>query len=156
PPVVVPQVLDILGAKFGYEKNSLGYKVLNPKVRVIQGDGLDYEMIKRVLENMKNTGWSADNIVFGMGGGLLQKIDRGTQKFAFKCSSVVVNGEERDVYKKPVTDDAKISKRGRLALVKNLDPQRPFKTIDAKVALQDQLVTVFEDGQILRHYTLDD
>ena len=74
--------------------NSKGYKVLPPYLRVIQGDGISYESLGEILEAMKDAGWSADNIVFGSGGALLQKMDRDTQKCAFKCSQVIVNGEE--------------------------------------------------------------
>ena len=37
--------------------------------------------------------WSAENIVLGCGGGLLQKLNRDTLKFAFKCSFAVINNE---------------------------------------------------------------
>jgi nicotinamide phosphoribosyltransferase len=102
PPTVVNKVLDILGDKFGFETNAKGFKVLNPKVRVIQGDGIDFAMLDKILSAMKVNGWSADNIAFGSGGGLLQKLNRDTQKFAFKCSQVVIGDESRDVYKRPI------------------------------------------------------
>lgn len=117
PPEIVCQVLRILMDRFGAEKNDKGYLVLHPKVRVIQGDGIDADMVDAILDEMKEAGWSADNIAFGSGGGLLQKVDRDTSKYAFKCSSVVVNGQSREVMKEPVTDPGKRSKAGRLALV---------------------------------------
>ncbi len=94
PPDVVLKVLNILGEFFGYTENELGFKVLNPKVRVIQGDGVNYEMIREIYEAItRDYGsanfmgkWAAENIGFGSGGALLQKMDRDTQKFAFKCS----------------------------------------------------------------------
>ncbi len=110
---VVPKLLGILGRKFGYERNDKGYKVLNPKVRVIQGDGMSYSSIERTIEMMRLTNWSLDNVTFGMGGGLLQKVNRDTLKFAFKCSSAVVDGKTVDVRKTPVTDMGKMSKAGR-------------------------------------------
>jgi nicotinamide phosphoribosyltransferase len=61
-------------------------------------------------------GWSADNIAFGMGGALLQIVDRDTQRFAMKASSACINGEWRDVVKDPVTDSGKKSKAGRVTL----------------------------------------
>jgi nicotinamide phosphoribosyltransferase len=64
-------------------------------------------------------GYSADNIAFGMGGALLQQLDRDTQKFAMKCSSAEVNGEWVDVFKDPVTDQVKASKKGRVTLWRN-------------------------------------
>lgn len=150
PPTVVVRVLDILGAKFGYTRNAKGYKLLHPKVRVIQGDGVDLKMIDKVLGAMAKAGWSADNIAFGMGGALLQRLNRDNLKFAFKCSAVTVNGEERDVYKQPVTDPGKNSKRGRLVLVRDAGGYRTMRAEEAKAAgLSDELRTVFEDGEVI-------
>ena len=63
-------------------------------IRVIQGDGISYESLGAILENMKKHEWSAENLVFGSGGALLQRLDRDTQKCAFKCSYAVCNGKE--------------------------------------------------------------
>ncbi len=162
PPEIVVAVLEILGAAFGFTPNTKGYKVLDPKVRVIQGDGVDYEMIDKVLAHMKTKGWSADNIVFGMGGALLQKLNRDTQKFAFKCSSVTVDGQDRDVYKLPVTDQGKKSKAGRLKLALKQGPDgRVYETIpyDGEGAMhqsKDELVEVFRDGMLLKEYSFDE
>ena len=65
-------------------------------MRVIWGDGIDYEMLCTILHTLMEHSWSADNIGFGSGGGLLQKLNRDTQKCAFKCSSIIVDGAERD------------------------------------------------------------
>lgn len=109
-------ILRILEDKFGVTINSKGYKVLN-NVRVIQGDGVNPDSIAQILKRMKELGFSASNIAFGMGGALLQKVDRDTFKFAYKCSSITINGVEQDVYKDPITDSGKRSKRGRLDLI---------------------------------------
>ena len=154
PVTVVCKVLDLLGDAFGYVTNEKGYKVLDPHIRVLQGDGIDFAATRDILEAMRAIGWSADNIAFGCGGSLLQKLNRDTQKFAFKCSYVEVNGERRDVYKDPITDAGKASKRGRLALVKT---DAGFSTISAADAEQrDELVEVFRDGEVLRTYTFDE
>jgi len=116
PITTVLKLLMILGEKFGYETNDKGFKVLNPKVRIIWGDGLDYTMIEGILFATTKEGWSAENLVFGMGGGLLQKINRDTQRFAFKCSAQQRDGGWHDVWKDPI-DKSKASKRGRLQLV---------------------------------------
>jgi nicotinamide phosphoribosyltransferase len=155
---MVLNVLDRLGSAFGVNMNHKGYVVLNDKVRVIQGDGCSPETIKQVVEAMLAKQWSIDNIAFGMGGGLLQKVNRDTQSFAFKCSSVVVNGKQKDVFKQPKSDPAKNSKRGRLALVKGVDGKlitmnEAFTTFSNS---RDELVTVFERGEVTRLYTLDE
>lgn len=69
-------------------------------------------MLEKILGAMKAFQWSADNVAFGSGGSLLQKMHRDTQKCAYKCSFATVAGENRDVYKEPVTDKAKKSKKG--------------------------------------------
>ncbi|MBC8042397.1 MAG: nicotinate phosphoribosyltransferase [Rhizobacter sp.] len=153
PKDVVLKVVEILGEKFGCETNAKGFKVLSPKVRVIQGDGVEYNSIQSILGNLRVNGWSADNVAFGMGGGLLQKLNRDTQKFAFKCSAAVVNGEEREVFKDPITDTGKTSKRGRLKLVKN---GAGYKTVSAEESREDVLQTVFENGEVVKEYAFDE
>ena len=86
------QILDILGSKFGVTKNSKGFKMLPSYIRIIQGDGISYETLGEVLSSVKRSGWSAENVVFGSGGALLQKLDRDTQKCAYKCSYAVIDG----------------------------------------------------------------
>lgn len=111
---VVMQALESLGKNFGFDYNSKGFKVLHPSVRVIQGDGVDTQEIARILSYMKTRGWAAENVAFGMGGGLLQHMDRDTLKFAMKCSYIEVDHVGRDVFKAPKTDPSKASKKGRL------------------------------------------
>ncbi len=152
---IVPQIISLLGDKFGFVRNAKGFLVLNEHVRVIQGDGITNETIPQILEVLKKQGISADNIAFGSGGGLLQQVNRDTQRFAFKCSSVVVNGQERDVYKNPVTDHTKASKRGRLALVKE---NGEWNTVLEKElnGRKNYLETVFENGELVKEITFDE
>jgi nicotinamide phosphoribosyltransferase len=152
PPTVIVKVLELLGEAFGTTTNAKGYRVLHPKVRVIQGDAVDRVMLPKILEAMTRAGWSADNIGFGSGGGLLQKLNRDTQKFAFKCSSIVVNGQERDVYKRPITDPGKTSKSGRLKLI---DRRGTLTTVPMHEPGDDLLQTVFHNGEIVRSWTFD-
>lgn len=134
PVEVILICLNILADRFGCELNQKGYKVLDPHVRLIQGDGINHEMIKKILGNMRQYGWSADNIAFGSGGALLQKLHRDTFGFAFKCSNATVNSEERLVFKDPITQPMKVSKAGR------------FKG----------LIEVFRDGEIKKEYNLSE
>lgn len=145
PSEIVVEVLNILGEKFGYETNAKGYKVLDPHVRVIQGDGIDMDSLPGILFALKDAGWSIDNVAFGSGGGLLQKLNRDTLKFAFKCSSVTVNDDESDVYKEPKTDSGKQSKRGRLKLVCE---NGVYSTRKMHEPGEDLLQEVFRDGDI--------
>lgn len=155
PPYVVCKVLDILGNKFGYTTNEKGFKVLDPHVRIIQGDGINKQMLDNILFRMSTHGWSADNIAFGSGGALLQKHNRDTYKVAIKCSHAIVDGKEVEVYKNPVDDPGKVSKKGRLALVER-DGVLITVPEDSVDPSENILVEVFRDGELLVDQTLDE
>ena len=155
PVEVLPKVVGILNMGFGHTKNSKGYKVLN-NVRVIWGDGINLQSIKAIMRIMVDlNGWSADNFAFGMGGALLQQVDRDTQRFAMKCSSVQINGEWRDVQKDPITDSGKKSKAGRVKLWTNSGGEyassvsAPTGWSDKGIGgWSDALQTVYMDGAL--------
>ena len=158
---ILPDLLCSLGQKFGQTRNEKGYFVLNPKVKLIQGDNVNIETLKIFLEAIKKAGYSADNIAFGSGGALVQKVDRDVQRCAFKCSAAKIDDKWRDVVKSPITDGFKKSKGGRLQLIekngeyKTVDIQSlgtgtPF--LDWNIILQ----TVFEDGKLIKEYTFEE
>ena len=149
PPEVVAEVLRRLGDAFGTETNAKGFRLLPPQVRVIQGDGIDLEMVRAIFARTAREGWSADNLAFGMGGALLQRLDRDTQRFAFKCSEVTVEGERRPVSKSPITDPSKNSKAGRLALLRSEGGSFRTVAVEDGSDCDDQLREVFRDGQLL-------
>lgn len=99
--------------------NTKGYKLLPPYVRVIQGDGINITSLGQICENLKAAGFSASNLGFGMGGGLLQHCNRDTFKFAMKASAAQISGKWVDVYKDPITDSGKRSRRGQLDLFRD-------------------------------------
>jgi nicotinamide phosphoribosyltransferase len=150
PPEVVLKAVQILDSKFGSTVNTKGYKVLN-NVKVIQGDGIDEHSIGAIIEKLVKHGYSITNVAFGMGGGLIQMLNRDTLKFAMKCSSITVNGEERDVFKDPVTDPGKASKAGRLDLVKWMNGKFSTVKLDkGQKANEFSLMrTVYESGELL-------
>jgi nicotinamide phosphoribosyltransferase len=153
----------LLDEAFGHTINSKGYKVLN-HVRVIQGDGINPNSIRAILERATSAGYATDNLAFGMGGALLQQLNRDTQKFALKCSAARVNGQWIDVYKEPITDKGKMSKRGRMTLLQHRE-YGTFKTVPVPpeassldevvkpMGFEDALVTVWEDGRIVTDHS---
>jgi nicotinamide phosphoribosyltransferase len=147
PASIVARTAEQLGAEFGHTTNAKGYRVLHPSVRIIQGDGINFGSIAGILERLTRAGWSADNVAFGMGGGLLQQLDRDTLKFAMKCSAARVDGVWRDVWKDPVTDPGKASKRGRLALLGEAGAWRTVPAAGNEPS--DRLRLVYRDGILL-------
>ena len=158
---VVLRCARILEQRFGSNTNSKGFKVLR-NVRLIQGDGINERVIRDILATLKLNGYSADNIAFGMGGALLQQVNRDTLKFAMKCSAIRVQGQWRDVSKNPVTDPGKASKPGRMTVLRDLT-SGVLKTVrledgvwhDSK-SFKDAMVTVWENGELKQTCTLND
>lgn len=121
-PVAMPvDVIKRLMERVGFYENSKGYRVLPDHVRVIQGDGIDAADVRAILFQLKMNRISGSCIAFGMGGGLLQKVNRDTFKFAMKANEIIVNGSSRHVVKNPVTDSGKKSKAGVQILLRDKD-----------------------------------
>jgi nicotinamide phosphoribosyltransferase len=96
------------------EGDDMGYYRMNRHYRLIQGDGMDYESIPSLFAFLVEKGYSPDNLVVGSGGGLLQKLNRDTLRFAYKVSEIERDGETIAVSKQPATDMTKASKAGRM------------------------------------------
>ncbi|WP_020396467.1 nicotinate phosphoribosyltransferase [Thiolinea disciformis] len=148
PKTVVVEVLERLYAQFGGRLNQKGYKVLADCVRVIQGDGVNLDSMGIILEHIKQHGFSTENVAFGMGAGLLQKVNRDTLNFAMKASAIRISNQWQDVYKQPITDPGKNSRRGRLAVIHD---ENGWQTIPIEQLGQahNQLRHVFRDGKLL-------
>ena len=151
PVAIVCQTLEKLISHFGCHTNSKGYRMLPDYLRVIQGDGVSASSIRAILTQMQLQGLSTDNVSFGMGAELLQNVNLDTLCFAMKASAVKRNHTWHDVFKAPVTDTTKSSKRGRLALIQHTSGD--YETI-AEQDLRQQvncLLPVFREGQLLIH-----
>ena len=139
-----------------------GHKLLPAQVRLIQGDGIDLKSLDKILKTVTDLGFSAENWVFGSGGGLLQKFDRDTMKFAIKAcyGEKIVNGKivGFNIQKDPITASGKKSKAGLLKLAGTNGGE--FFTItsdhDHFDTTKDYLEVVFENGEIKRTQTFDE
>ena len=140
--------------------------MLPPQVRVLQGDGVNIGSIAEIYDMLDDLKIAPQNLVFGMGGKLLQaEIDRDTQNFATKACYAIINGVEHEVIKSPTEMDAngnikqsfKKSKSGILKLVKT---ETGYRTVTSKDAdfndVIDVLVPVFLNGEIIKEYTFEE
>jgi nicotinamide phosphoribosyltransferase len=136
---------------FGYTITEQGYKQIK-SVGIIQGDGIDREIISEVLDMVTDElGYAADVVIFGSGGALLQKVNRDTLKFAKKACAILVDGEWVGISKDPITDPGKASKEGVLTLVRDkLTGKLRTKRLD-----QGPLADNLEDIMELRYYKGD-
>ncbi len=155
PVTTILRLCDMLAGCYGASVNAKGYREINPKVRLLWGDGIDYDGVYNILNALKNAGWSASNMsCFGCGGGLLQKSHRDVQRFAFKCSAQKRGGVWHDIAKNPL-DTTKMSKKGRLALIRGAAGN--LRTVrEDEADGRDLLETVFENGELLRDMAFDE
>ncbi|WP_019673889.1 nicotinate phosphoribosyltransferase [Psychrobacter lutiphocae] len=150
PAKVVREALERLAVKFGYTINSKGYRLLPDCVRLIQGDGINPQSLGKILDTIMKAGYSADNVTFGMGGGLLQQVNRDTMSWAMKASAIQIDGQWHDIFKDPITSRSKRSKKGRLALIKDSSGQIKTVKEDLLTQASDNLLQdVFVDGKLL-------
>ena len=156
PMVVVPRVLEALMDKFGYTETPNGFKLLPSQIRIIQGDGINKDSIVKIMDKLIEKRLAIGNIAFGMGAGLLQKIDRDTFSYSMKTSAVCVNGEWRDVYKDPITArGSKSSKRGRMGVELQKNGEFAVRPIDEIDPQFDLMQNVFLNGEITNLQTFD-
>ena len=152
PNTIVNQVLEILGNVFHSEYNTKGYKVLKHNVGVLQGDGMDIDSIESIYDSIIANGWSSDNLVVGSGGGLLQKWNRDTQRFAIKASYGWRGDKGFNINKTVASMPSKASKAGMLKL--HPSGEDTFMTMSSNDQLfesyHDALVTVFKNGEVFK------
>jgi nicotinamide phosphoribosyltransferase len=152
-PTTVPvDVIVLLDEAFGHTVNNKGFKVLN-NVRCLQGDGIDQGTIDIITDRLIALGYSISNIAFGMGGALLQQPNRDTMAFAIKASAAQIDGKWTDVFKDPVTDTGKRSKKGRLALIVRDGKYTTIREDQLVGSMNypgvNKLQVVFENGEIV-------
>ena len=131
---VIPKLLSIADSHFGSKINNKGYSVIN-NISILQGDGIDNIVMYAIMREVRSLRYSAEMVIYGSGGNLLQRVNRDDFSFAQKTSAMCIDGEWVDTIKKPITDRSKTSKGGR------------FESLD--------LVTFYENGKLLIDDSLD-
>lgn len=149
PKEIVMYCLNSLWNSFGGTINEKGFKVLHPSVRVIQGDGVNFDSIMDIMNEIMKQKFSIDNIAFGMGGKLLQGVSRDDFGFAYKVSYAIVNNKGVAVYKDPITDPGKKSKKG----IVYVDESLKYTNIKPK---KDMLQPIWKDGTLIKQLTFEE
>lgn len=147
-------VIELLWDVFGGSITSKGYKLLDPHIGAIYGDSINLERAKEICEGLKQKGF-ASQVVFGIGSYTYQHNTRDTFGLAMKATYVEVNGEGRNVFKDPVTDDG--TKRSATGLLKVYMEDGKYKLkeqVSWKEEKEGELKTVFKDGKLVREFSL--
>lgn len=144
-------VIELLWDTFGGTTNAKGYKELVPQIGAIYGDSINMERATQICERLKEKGFASTNVVLGVGSYTYQYNTRDTFGFAMKATYGEVNGEGREIYKDPITDDGtKKSAKGLIQIYK--DPNGHYQLKDQctwEEEKQGELREVFRDGKLL-------
>ena len=162
--------IELLWDEFGGTINKQGYKVLNPAVGLIYGDAMNFGRITDIVERLAAKGFASTNLVFGIGSFNYQYQTRDTFGFAMKATNVVIDGEEKAIFKDPKTDSGlKKSLKGRVVVAKTEyaddGADGPLTAYDdSQVVMRDEIArtggnllqTVWKDGKFVKEYTFDE
>lgn len=141
-------VVELLGEVFGYSLNSKGYKVLDPHVGAIYGDSITFDRALDIVTRLKAAGWDTTTVVLGIGSFTYQYVTRDTFGFAMKATWAQVNGESRDLFKDPITDNGvKRSARGRIAVLQDCDGLHLVDQATPEQEAESLLQPVWRDGK---------
>jgi len=149
--------LVLLDELFGSTLNSKGYKVLNPKIGLIYGDGMFLGRYETILARMERMGYASSNLVVGVGGLLVQNHSRDDAGWASKASFAIIKGEIVSLQKDPATDHSKKSYKGLIQVVKTVNAG--YVTVDDVSPEEEQLgelQVVFQDGLLYKNWYLED
>jgi nicotinamide phosphoribosyltransferase len=135
---------------FGGEVTDEGYKILNERVGVIYGDSITLQRAQAMLEGLAAKGFASNNIVFGIGSFTYQYLTRDNFGFALKATWGQVNGEAREIFKDPITDNGE--KKSARGLLRVEETENGFEMFDQQTAEQEKqgaFKVVFEDGKLI-------
>ncbi|MNI51383.1 putative nicotinate phosphoribosyltransferase [compost metagenome] len=144
-------VIELLWDVFGGTVNAKGFKELVPQIGAIYGDSINLERASQICERLKAKGFSSTNVVLGIGSFTYQYNTRDTFGFAMKATYGEVNGEGREIFKDPVTDDGtKKSAKGLLQIFKDADGEYQLKDqCTWEEERKGELKEVYRDGKLL-------
>jgi len=148
-------VIELLWDAFGGTVNNKGFKELIPQIGAIYGDSITVERAGLICEKLKAKGFASTNVVLGIGSFTYQYNTRDTFGFAMKATYGEVNGEGREIFKDPITDDG--TKKSAKGLMKIILEEGAYKLIDGVSWQEEQtgeLKEVFRDGKLLIDHSL--
>lgn len=116
---IVPETIYHLYNVFGGYLNDKGFSELNPKIKLIYGDGCSLDKVDAVLSLLEERGFAANNIVFGVGSfgfsairenGKIIANTRDTFGMAMKTTFATIDGKGYQIFKDPATDKDNLKK----------------------------------------------
>lgn len=149
--------VECLWDTFGGTITDKGYKMLDSHVGLIYGDSITLERAEAILRGLQEKGFASGNTVFGIGSFTYQHITRDTYGMAMKATYAIVNDEQRELYKDPITDNGvKKSAKGLLRVEKENGEYVLYDQQTPEQEALGELKVVFSDGKSFNHVSLDE
>ena len=140
--------MELLWDLFGGTVNDQGFKVLDVHIGAIYGDSITTERAENICQRLHDKGFASTNVVLGIGSFTYQFNTRDTFGFAMKATSVVVNGERREIFKDPITDSGvKKSAKGLVKVIKENDTYVLVDQVSEEGEKEGELKVIYEDGR---------
>ncbi|WP_440881460.1 nicotinate phosphoribosyltransferase [Tenacibaculum sp. C7A-26P2] len=148
-------VVELLWETFGGSINKKGYKELTSHIGAIYGDSITLDRAKQICERLKEKGFASTNVVLGIGSFTYQYNTRDTFGFAMKATYGEVNGNGREIFKDPITDDGtKKSAKGLLKITFEDGAYKLHDQVSWEEEKKGELKEVFKNGKLLKDITL--
>lgn len=148
-------VIESLWDIFGGTVSPKGYKMLAPCIGAIYGDSISMDRAFRTCQRLMDKGFASTNWVAGIGSYTYQHNTRDTFGFAMKATYGIVDGEVREIFKDPVTDDGmKKSAKGLLQVTGENGEYVLNDCVTPEQEAKSKLETIFLDGQLFNETTL--
>jgi nicotinamide phosphoribosyltransferase len=153
-------VIELLWDVFGGTVNEQGYKVLDSHIGAIYGDSITIDRADEICRRLEVKGFASTNVVLGIGSFTYQYNTRDTFGFAMKATYVEVNGEGREIFKDPITDDGMKKSATGLLQVYRLEGSHGVSNylLKDKVSWEDEkdgeLKSLYLNGEFINKTTL--
>ena len=148
-------VVELLWETFGGTVNEQGFKVLDSHIGAIYGDSITTERAENICQHLHDKGFASTNVILGIGSFTYQFKTRDTFGFAMKATSVVVNGQRREIFKDPITDDGvKKSAKGLVKVIKEDNQYALVDQVTEEEEKEGELKVIYEDGRFRENVNL--
>ena len=147
----------MLGKIFGWNTTDTGFRYPSTKIGLLYGDSITLERQKQIYLRLEGAGMAACNLVLGVGSFTYQFKSRDSLGFAVKATACKINGELKEIFKQPKTDDGtKNSLKGLIAIYEENGTYVAKDCVSEAEEMEGALEPVFVNGSLVKDYSLSE
>ena len=147
----------MLGKIFGWNTTDTGFRYPSTKIGLLYGDSITLERQKQIYLRLEGAGMAACNLVLGVGSFTYQFKSRDSLGFAVKATACKINGELKEIFKQPKTDDGtKNSLKGLITIYEENGTYVAKDCVSEAEEMEGALEPVFVNGSLVQDYSLSE